>query len=178
MDRRFFSQFLAFAAGLFSFMRFGAASASDESERQQASAANSNRGAARAVTVEDFIPLAKTKLPKATFDYITTGSDDQVTLHDNVEAFRRIRLLPPLMHGVSTANLETTVLRQRIALPVLLAPVAAQRMFHPQGARAAARAADKAGTIFVATLLSTRSARMATVCSAAAFKCAAFPSVP
>ena len=151
MDRRFFSQFVAFAAGLFSFLRFGSASARDEAEDPPTRPSGDSGLAANAVTVEDFIPLAKAKLPKATFDYITTGSEDEVTLHDNVAAFRRLRLLPPLMHGVTTVNLATTVLGQRISLPVILAPVAAQRMFHPQGARAAARAAGKAGTIFVAS---------------------------
>jgi len=149
MDRRFFSQSLAFAAGMFSYLRNGAANSDDqEAAGQNASAA---RSTSRAVTVEDFIPLAKAKLPKATFDYISTGSEDEVTLHNNVEAFRRMRLLPPLMHGVNKVNLETTVLGQRIAMPIMLAPVAVQRMFHPQGARAAARAAGKAGTVFVAS---------------------------
>jgi len=101
------------------------------------------------VTVSDFIALAQAKLPKSTFEYITTGSEDQVTLQDNVAAFRRLRVLPPLCHGVETSDLSTTVLKQPISLPVLLAPVAALSMFHPQGTLAAARAAETAETIFV-----------------------------
>ncbi len=101
-----------------------------------------------AVNVDDFTALAKAKLPKATFEYITTGSEDEVTLKDNVAAFRRIRVLTPLLKGVAACDLSTTVLKQRISMPVLLAPVAAQRMYHPQGALAAARAATAAGTIY------------------------------
>ena len=150
MDRRLFSQLLALGGGLCSFLR---PSAAQEDDREQLAkdvvTRMTNRAAARTVTVEDFVALAKAKLPRATFEYITTGSEEQVTLRDNVEAFRRLRLLPPLLHGVNTANLQTTVLGQRIALPILLAPVAALRLFHPQGGRAAARAAGKAGTICV-----------------------------
>ena len=54
-----------------------------------------------------------------------------------------------MLHGVSEVDLSTTVLGEKIALPVMLAPVAALRMFHPQGARASARAAARAGTIAI-----------------------------
>ncbi len=100
------------------------------------------------VSVDDFRVLARAKLPKATYEYITTGSADEITLRENVAAFQRLKVLPPLLTGVAKADLSTVVLKQRIALPVLLAPVAAQRMYHPQGALAAARAAAAAGTVF------------------------------
>ena len=100
------------------------------------------------VNVHEFQLLAKAKLPTATFEYIDSGSTDEVTLAENVAAFRRLKILPPLLMGVAGADPSTTVLKQHVALPVLLAPVAAQRMYHPQGALAAARAAAAAGTVF------------------------------
>ncbi|MCH7687898.1 MAG: alpha-hydroxy-acid oxidizing protein [Planctomycetes bacterium] len=100
------------------------------------------------VDVADFRALAEAKLPKATFDYISTGSADGLTLRENVAAFRRIKVFPPLLKGVSQPDLSTTVLKQRLSLPIMLAPVAAQSMYHPQGALAAARAAESAGTVF------------------------------
>ena len=100
------------------------------------------------VKVDDFIALARARLPKATFDYITTGSADEITLRENITAFRRLRILPPLLEGVDRADLSTSVLGQPVSLPVMLAPVGALRMFHPEGALAAARAAASAGTIF------------------------------
>ena len=100
-----------------------------------------------AMIVTDFAELARKKLPRATWEYITTGSEDEVTLRENVQAFRRIGVLPPILHGVSRADLSTTVLGQKIALPVMLAPVAGLRMYHPDGALASARAAKAAGTI-------------------------------
>jgi isopentenyl diphosphate isomerase/L-lactate dehydrogenase-like FMN-dependent dehydrogenase len=111
-------------------------------------AARAEGPAQEPVKVEDFQALARAKLPKPTFDYITTGSADEVTLRENVAAFQRLKVLPPLLTGVSKVDLTTTVLKQRIALPVMLAPVSVQRLFHPQGALAAARAAAAAGTVF------------------------------
>ncbi len=154
MNRRMFSQLVAFGAGLFSMPL--ALAGQNRTDDTAAGEDESNRSPSAGspwktppVTVEDFIPLAQAKLPKATFDYVTTGSEDEVTLRENVAAFRRIKVLPPLLHGVQEADLSTTVLGQRIDLPVLIAPVAALRMYHPDGALAVARAAEKAGTIFV-----------------------------
>ncbi len=102
----------------------------------------------QAVKVDDFIELAKEQLPQGVFEYITTGSAEEVTLRANLSAFKQIKILPPLLHGVDRPDLSTTILKQRISLPVILAPVGAQRMFHPEGALATARAATKAETIF------------------------------
>ncbi|MBI82485.1 MAG: alpha-hydroxy-acid oxidizing enzyme [Planctomycetaceae bacterium] len=109
------------------------------------------------MNVEDVTALAKEALPRATFDYISTGSADEITLRENIAAFRRIRVLPPLLKGVSKVDLSTTVLKQRISLPIMLAPVAAQRMYHPQGALAVARAAVAAGTVFGVSSSATNS---------------------
>ncbi len=100
------------------------------------------------VKVTDFQALAAAKLPKATFEYITTGSADEITLRENIAAFQRIRILPPLLTGVASADPSTTVLKQPIKFPVMLAPVAGQQMYHPHGALAAARAAAAAGTVY------------------------------
>ncbi len=152
MNRRIFSQLLAFGAGLFS-----AAPVAVVDENDRADSANTTRPAGSApssdhpVTVNDFVSQAEAKLPRASFEYVTTGSEDEVTLRDNVEAFRRIRVLPPLLHGVNTTDLSTTVLGRKISMPILLAPVAALRMLHPHGVLGSARAAEQAGTICTAS---------------------------
>ncbi|REJ89785.1 MAG: alpha-hydroxy-acid oxidizing protein [Planctomycetota bacterium] len=153
MDRRAFSQLLTLgAAGLTVGHANGeAAIAAEDAEEGIAPAAGVTGDLpSSAVAVDDFIELARRNLPKATFEYITSGSEDEVTLRDNVDAFRRIRVLPPLLHGIEDADLSTTVLGQKISMPIMLAPVAVLRMAHPQGALAAARAAAEAGTIHVA----------------------------
>lgn len=100
------------------------------------------------VAVYEYEALAKTKLPLPTFEYISTGSADQITLKENVLGFQRIRVLPPLLRGVIKPDLSTTVLGDNISLPIMLAPVAGQLLFHSDGALASARAAHAAGTVF------------------------------
>jgi isopentenyl diphosphate isomerase/L-lactate dehydrogenase-like FMN-dependent dehydrogenase len=85
---------------------------------------------------------------KATYEYISSGSADEITLRENIAAFQRVRILPPLLSGVAEADATTRLLGQAVSLPLLLAPVACQRMYHPEGALAAARAAAAAGTIY------------------------------
>ena len=153
MNRRFFSQFLAMGAGSLGLWQ-ARARADDELAQAPAEArpdalgeANRAGGLTEPVTVADFQALAKAKLSPATYDYITTGSTDEVTLRDNVAAFQRLRLLPPLLTGVADVDTSTTVLKQPIALPILLAPVAGQSLYRRDGGLASTRAAAAAKTI-------------------------------
>jgi isopentenyl diphosphate isomerase/L-lactate dehydrogenase-like FMN-dependent dehydrogenase len=158
MDRRDFGKLIAASTG--GHLLAGSAAAADQPPASTAKPAppresgdlpgtESDRPpAGEPVSVADFRALAKTKLPRPTFDFVETGSTDEVTLRENVEAFRRVQLLPPILAGVPEADLSTTVLGTPVKLPILLAPVAAQRMYHPEGALAAARAAAAMGTVF------------------------------
>lgn len=151
MNRRFFSQLLALGAGSLGLWQ-ARARADDELAQVPADGTRNvgsppNPRRLEPVNVADFQELAKAALPPATYDYITSGSTDEVTLRDNVAAFQRLRLLPPLLTGVAEVNTATTVLKQPVALPILLAPVAGQSLYHPQGALASARAAASAKTI-------------------------------
>ena len=159
MNRRTFAQALAVSTGatLVGAQCNGVAAADEPAATKQTAAQPEPSlptppvGAAagvQPVCVADFRALAQTKLPRPTFDFIETGSADQVTLRENTAAFQRLKLLPPVLSGVAATDLSTTVLGQKITMPILLAPVAAQRMYHPQGALAAARAAATMGTVF------------------------------
>lgn len=143
MDRRTFAQRLAWGAGAWVGWSLG-----DRCGGAAADDAPSPSPPPAPVKVADFQTLAAARLPQATYDYITSGSADEITLRENVAAFQRIRILPPLLTGVASADPATTVLQQPVRLPILLAPVAAQRLYHPQGALAAARAAAAAGTVY------------------------------
>ena len=149
---------MAFGSGLFPAAPIAIA---DEGDHPDSSNTTSPDGSASSskypVTVNDFVGQAKARLPRASFDYVTTGSEDEVTLKDNVAAFRRIRVLPPLLHGVNSTDLSTTVLGRKISMPILLAPVALLRMLHPHGVLGSVRAARQAGTICTASSSSLNS---------------------
>jgi len=117
------------------------------------------------VNVFDYEDLARQKLTQPFFDYIAGGADDEITLRRNREAFERIELRPRALVDVSNVDLSTTVLGREVEMPVMLGPVALQRLAHPEGEVASARAAAKAGTVVA---LSTRaSATIEEVASAA-----------
>ncbi|MDZ4277992.1 MAG: alpha-hydroxy acid oxidase, partial [Dehalococcoidia bacterium] len=101
------------------------------------------------INLSDYEPLAREKLPKEHYDFIAGGAEDEVTLHENVAAFQRIQLLPRALVDVNEVDTSTEVLGQPVELPVLLAPVGLQRLAHPDGEVASARAAAAAGTVMV-----------------------------
>ncbi len=107
------------------------------------------------VNVSDFEALARKKLPQPIFDFIAGGAEDEVTLAANRAAFQRILLRPRVLVDVSKIDLSTTVLGQAVSMPILLAPVALQRLAHPDGELASARAAASAATIFTLSTMAS-----------------------
>jgi isopentenyl diphosphate isomerase/L-lactate dehydrogenase-like FMN-dependent dehydrogenase len=105
--------------------------------------------------VFDYERLAEKRLEPGAFGYFAGGSGDEHTLRANVEAYRRWQLRPRVLTGVEQATTATTVLKTEISMPLLVAPVAFQRMAHPDGEAGTARAAAGAGTIMVLSTLAT-----------------------
>jgi isopentenyl diphosphate isomerase/L-lactate dehydrogenase-like FMN-dependent dehydrogenase len=103
----------------------------------------------------DYERLAEQRLEPGAFGYYAGGAGDEITLRDNVEAFRRWQLRPRVLVDVAEPSPGTTVLGHEVSLPLLVAPVAFQRVAHPDGEVAAARAAAKSGTIYCLSTLAT-----------------------
>jgi len=82
------------------------------------------------LNVEDYHQEAKGKLQKMIYDYYSTGSDDQLTLIDNQQAFRRIKLRPKILIDVSShsavnsVNCHTQFFNSTVAFPCIIAPSA------------------------------------------------------
>ena len=105
--------------------------------------------------VDDFRRLARRRLPGPIFHYIDGAADDEVTKARNTASFDDCDLVPNVLAGVDTVDLRTTVMGREIALPLFLSPTALQRLFHWQGERAVARAAQQFGTFFGVSSLGT-----------------------
>jgi len=105
--------------------------------------------------VEDFRRLAKRRLPGPIFHYIDGAADDEVTRRRNTEAFDTCDLVPNVLAGVETVDMSTSVMGNKINMPLMLSPTALQRLFHWQGERAVAQAAEAAGTWFGISSLAT-----------------------
>ncbi len=95
--------------------------------------------------IDDFRLLAKARLPWPVFDYIDGAADDELTRQRNTASFADADLVPDVLAGVAEIDTSITLMGRRTALPLLLSPTALQRVFHWQGERAVARAADKFG---------------------------------
>lgn len=91
---------------------------------------------------------ARDRLPAAVYDYVAGGAGDESTLRGAGAAWRRHVLRPAALRSVPSPDLAVDLLGARLSLPVLLAPLAAQRMLHPGGEGAAAGAAARAGTVY------------------------------
>ena len=121
------------------------------------------RAVSEPVNVWDFEQLAEEKLDANAHAYFAGGAGDEVTLRDNLAAFERRKLRPRVLVDVQSVSTATTVLGTEIALPILLAPLAMQRMAHPDGELATARAAAAARTIMcLSTAATTRPEEVAT----------------
>ena len=105
--------------------------------------------------IDDFRHLAKQRLPWPVFDYIDGAADDEITKRRNTDAYADCDLVPDVLAGVADIDTSVTVMGCKSALPVILSPTALQRVFHWQGERAVAKAAEKFGLWFGISSLAT-----------------------
>jgi isopentenyl diphosphate isomerase/L-lactate dehydrogenase-like FMN-dependent dehydrogenase len=112
-------------------------------------------GVAEPINVWDYERLAEERLDPNALAYFVGGAGDEVTLHENVAAFQRHKLRPRVLVDVGGGTTATTVLGTPVSLPVVIAPLALQRMAHPDGELATARAAAAAGTIMCLSTAAT-----------------------
>ncbi|MFI6781243.1 alpha-hydroxy acid oxidase [Micromonospora sp. NPDC050276] len=106
-----------------------------------------------AVSLADYAERARAVLPPDVWDYLAGGSASEVTLAANRRALDQIAVLPRVLRGVDTVDLGTQLLGRRYALPVGVAPMAYQRLVHPDGERGLAAAAGAAGIPYLASTL-------------------------
>ncbi len=107
--------------------------------------------------VNDFRKLAKKNLPSPIFHYIDGGSDDESTLKRNTDSFSKCDLVPNILASVGDPDLTTKVLGKKIDMPLFLSPTAMQRLYHYEGDKASARAAEKFGTFYSMSTMATSS---------------------
>lgn len=105
----------------------------------------------------EYEAIAKKKLPKMVYDYYASGAEDEWTLQENRNAFSRIMFRPRILIDVSKIDMTTTILGFNISTPIMIAPTAMQKMAHPEGELATARAASAAGTIMTLSSWATSS---------------------
>jgi L-lactate dehydrogenase (cytochrome) len=120
----------------------------------------------RCHNVRDLRRWAKRRIPRPMFDYMDGAADDEITLNRNQTDFHRYELLPRYLVDVENIDTSTEVMGQSIEFPVVLAPTGMSRLFNNQGELAVSAAAEKAGTVYSLSTVSTYSIEeVAEVCA-------------
>jgi len=110
-----------------------------------------------AINVFDFEPVCRANVPPAHFGYMAAGIDDEVTLRANREDFLKFQLRPRRLRDVSKPDMSVDILGVKYANPIIIAPVGGQKMFHPEGEIAVARAAKTGGHLQILSTATTSS---------------------
>ena len=114
------------------------------------------------INVADAQREGEAKLEQGPRDYFAGGAGEELTLRENVAAWTSWRLRPRVLNDVRAVSTRTEVLGKPVEMPVLVAPVAYQRMAHPEAEAGMARGAAAAGTVMcLSTLSTTRPAEIA-----------------
>jgi 4-hydroxymandelate oxidase len=110
---------------------------------------------ASALCLDDLAQAAAAVLPPEVWDFLAGGSGGERTLKANRAALDRVRLIPRILNDVSACSTGADLLGRPADLPLAIAPVAYQRLFHPDGELATARAAKTAGVPFTVSTVSS-----------------------
>ncbi len=104
------------------------------------------------VALADYEAAARARMSEAAWAYLAGGSADEITLRENSAAFARLRLRGRVLAEFpGGGHTRVELFGRMLAHPVLLAPVAYQRLAHPEGERAAALGAAASGALYVAS---------------------------
>jgi 4-hydroxymandelate oxidase len=106
------------------------------------------------LNLADYARAARAKVGKEVCDYYEGGALDEITLRENTAGWERLKLYYHVLAGVGDRDLSTSVLGQKISMPIAVAPTAFHKLACPEGEIAAARAAKAARTLFVLSSLS------------------------
>ena len=106
------------------------------------------------LNIADYSRAARARLSGDILDYFEGGALDEITLRENTTAWERLQLYYRVLAGVGERDLNTTILGQKISMPIVVAPTAFHRLACEEGEIATARAAKKTGTLFILSSLS------------------------
>lgn len=104
--------------------------------------------------IDDLKRLHKKRTPKMFYDYAESGSYTEQTFRENTSDFAQLRLRQKVAVDMSGRSTESTMIGEKVAMPVALAPVGLTGMQHADGEILAAKAAEKMGVPFTLSTMS------------------------
>jgi L-lactate dehydrogenase (cytochrome) len=109
---------------------------------------------AQAPSIEDLHQIYKRRVPRMFYDYCETGSYTTSTFVENTTAFSKYKLRQRVARNIDNRSTTSTMIGEKVAMPVALAPVGLTGMQHADGEILACRAAQKFGVPFTLTTMS------------------------
>jgi L-lactate dehydrogenase (cytochrome) len=104
--------------------------------------------------IEDLRLAGRRSVPRAVFDYVDGGADEEISMRENIRAFRDCWFVPRVLAGAGSVDTSARVLGSEMSVPLALAPTGCTRMMHPDGEIAVARAARRHGVPYTVSTMS------------------------
>ena len=108
-----------------------------------------------AINIDDMRSLARKRLPKTVFEFIDGGAQDEISLRANRADFERYAFRTRTLTDISTRDISTSILGQRSAAPLILAPTGLAGLLSRRGELSASRAAAQAGVPYCLSTMAT-----------------------
>ncbi|KAG5660256.1 hypothetical protein KAF25_003778 [Fusarium avenaceum] len=109
------------------------------------------------LNISDFETVARHTMKKTSWNYYSTGADDEFTLKENTSAFQRIRFRPKVLVNVEHVDISTTLLGSQTSVPLYISSTAHAKLGDPEGEVTLTKASNKHGIIQMIPLYSSRS---------------------
>jgi L-lactate dehydrogenase (cytochrome) len=106
------------------------------------------------LTIDDLKQQARRRVPTMFFDYADSGAWTESTYRANEEDFGKIKFRQRVLVDMDNRSLETTMIGEKVSMPVALAPPGSTGMQHADGEMLAARAAEEFGVPFTLSTMS------------------------
>ena len=108
-----------------------------------------------AINIDDLRLLARKRLPRAVFEFIDGGAQDEITLRANREDFRAMRLMPRVLTDIETRDQSVELFGKRYDAPVVLAPTGLAGLLSRRGELGAVRAASRINVPYCLSTMAT-----------------------
>jgi len=92
---------------------------------------------------------ARRVMSPSSWIFCDTGADDEITVKENITAWRRLKLRPRVLRDIVEIDTSVSLLGARMKTPIMVAPTGRHHLFHVKGERETARGAATAGAMFV-----------------------------
>lgn len=120
---------------------------------------NNDRRLNSSINISDLRALAKSRVPKAVFDYVDGGANDEIAYARSQEIYSRIEFKAKVLRDVSKIDLSAEILGKTSALPIIFAPTGYTRMMHYKGEVMVAKICQENNLIYNLSTMGTTSSK-------------------